>query len=427
MAVNCGAIYYRLNDGSYGSRSSRDSGGKREYFHENIIYGDLMDHNSPPVHEYCASNDYSTKLLFGILGYASDEGVKQNKGRVGARDGPNKIRTELAKLSVHLNDETLRGAKFPVIDFGNVHPMWSRVEEFQKGFTEFAGYIQGQNMISIGLGGGHDMAYAHFKALRKREAQSLKVGEDACIGILNFDAHFDLRPPVDQNGRTIHDLTEAEREKIFDPSSEEDTFLQSTSGTPFNQILMEAADVESKISVKYFVVGIQRQANARSLYKIAEDYGVKYIPAEECTISNIYNIESSILECFKDCKAVYITCDLDGFTSMCAPGVSAPGVFGFSPEFFKSLFTRILHSLPSAGVPIKAMDIAELNPQYDIDCCTARLAAQIVNVFVETLCNNAYTLICNNNSSGRNTSEIRVEDDAESEMSRIGGKKRGRN
>ncbi|WP_029329119.1 arginase family protein [Lentibacillus jeotgali] len=50
---------------------------------------------------------------FGIIGFASDEGVRRNKGRQGAAHAPDAIRRFLAKLPYLMDGET--------IDTGNVH------------------------------------------------------------------------------------------------------------------------------------------------------------------------------------------------------------------------------------------------------------------------------------------------------------------
>ena len=38
-----------------------------------------------------------------LLGYACDEGVRRNKGRIGAAQGPDAIRKQLARLAYHHN------------------------------------------------------------------------------------------------------------------------------------------------------------------------------------------------------------------------------------------------------------------------------------------------------------------------------------
>ena len=43
----------------------------------------------------------SPQASFALIGFSSDEGVKRNKGRLGAADAPDMIRAQLANLPVH--------------------------------------------------------------------------------------------------------------------------------------------------------------------------------------------------------------------------------------------------------------------------------------------------------------------------------------
>jgi formiminoglutamase len=80
------------------------------------------------------------------------------------------------------------------------------------------------------------------------------------------------------------------------------------------------------------------------------------------------------------CDHIYITIDLDGFSSAYAPGVSAPSPLGFTPYFvFKML--RFLFDTKK----IISCDIAELNPTLDRDNVTANLAAKLVDFIVMKL------------------------------------------
>ena len=50
-----------------------------------------------------------------------------------------------------------------------------------------------RQIFPIVIGGGHDIAYGNFNGIKK----ALKGKQKNKIGIINFDAHFDLRPLVD--------------------------------------------------------------------------------------------------------------------------------------------------------------------------------------------------------------------------------------
>jgi len=316
--------YYRSPDKSLwtGRISNLDS--PNQYWHEciNLYQNGLKNLNSGNL-----NSD------IGLLGYACDEGVRRNNGRQGAVNGPIAIREQLGKLSAHFY-----GKK--ITDYGDVICSENNMEVTQKVFSHIVKEIIDSGQLSIGIGGGHDLAYGHFCGIQK----ALKKEKGSKIGILNFDAHFDLRPPL----------------------------KNSNSGSPFYQILEEFGN-----EAKYLAIGIQKFSNPDSLYKIASKLGVNYISNEDCTLININNVFKVIDNDFKDCEYLYISIDLDGFASSHAPGVSAPGPFGFSTDFFRLVFDYVLKTKN-----VLAVDIVELNPNYDIDSITAKLAAQIIDITV---------------------------------------------
>jgi formiminoglutamase len=62
---------------------------------------------------------------------------------------------------------------------------------------------------------------------------------------------------------------------------------------------------------------------------------------------------------------------MDGFSSAFAPGVSAPSPMGISPDIAFRIFELI-----ASSKKLISMDVVELNPTFDQDNATARLAAR---------------------------------------------------
>jgi len=77
---------------------------------------------------------------------------------------------------------------------------------------------------------------------------------------------------------------------------------------------------------------------------------------------------------------VYLSMDLDGFCSSIAPGVSAPSPLGFQPDVALKTIAFLAQSQKLVSV-----DIVELNPCYDHDNATARLAARLIYQVIEEL------------------------------------------
>lgn len=272
----------------------------------------------------------SEKSTIAIVGYACDEGVRRNLGRVGAVKGPETIRERLAKIPFHLNNKR-------VADVGDVVCIDEDMEACQSTFSKIISQLLLNNIFPIAIGGGHDIALGHFNGIWSAVKDTTKNK----IGIINFDAHFDLRPVENQ----------------------------PNSGTPFNQIISEFGE-----NVNYLAIGIQQQSNTKELFDIAKNKNVRYINSLDCEITNLKSIYEQLDSFIAENDWIYITVDLDGFSSAYAPGVSAPSPLGFSPSFILNVLKYLLDTKK-----VISCDIAELNPTYDRDNTTATLAARIVD------------------------------------------------
>ena len=305
-----------------GRKSNPDLG--KQYWHQEIELVDLH-------------NIVEKDIDIALLGYVCDEGVRRNLGRIGAGLGPKMLRERLAKLPIHFDTKK-------VADIGDISCVDEDMESCQEALTNTINHLISQQIFPIAIGGGHDMSYGHFKGIYN----SVKNSSKSKIGIINFDAHFDLRPVE----------------------------TKPNSGTPFNQILNEFDDVT------YFAIGIQRQSNTKELFDIAKKDTINFAINYDCESSKeeLNALKERLQPIINSCDYLYITIDLDGFSSAYAPGVSAPSPLGFTPYFvFKML--RFLFDTQK----VISCDIAELNPMLDRDNITANLAAKIVDFIVMKL------------------------------------------
>lgn len=302
--------------------SGRKSG-QQLYLHEKIV--------CTPIEELKPA-----KNQFALLGYACDEGVKRNQGRVGAKEGPNAIRAALGKMPNHLNEKQL------FVDVGDTVCTDEDLESTQELLSQNVYSILEQKAFPILLGGGHDIAYGHFNGIKK---YLIAKKQRPTIGIINFDAHFDLR--MDDNG--------------------------PNSGTPFYQIANENAPFH------YLCMGVRKDANDRSLFDMASQLDVTYVMQHTFRMEFSREINTWIKAFLKNVNAVYVTIDLDGFSSAYAPGVSAPSPMGFSP----AIVLECLETIISSGKLI-SLDLAEMNPKFDIDGQTAKLAASLLHKVIHS-------------------------------------------
>jgi formiminoglutamase len=193
--------------------------------------------------------------------------------------------------------------------------------------------------LAIVLGGGHEVACGTGAGVLS------SVPAPSRIGIINIDAHFDLRAAQERNsGTSFLDL--AERYKAV--------------GQPFN----------------YFCLGISESANTTALFNRATSLDVKWL-LDEHIHSHLDKARRQLSLFVESCDHVYLSVDLDVMPSHEAPGVSAPAALGIPFSVVHSFVSYI-----AASGKLRAVDIAELNPSLDIDSRTARLAARLVHTIV---------------------------------------------
>ena len=265
---------------------------------------------------------------FVLHGFAVDEGVKRNKGRVGAKEAPDIIRKNMSNFPVI-------SPEFSLKDFGNITCENGNLEGAQNELAEKVAEVLKKSGKSIVLGGGHEVTFAHYSGIRKAFPQSK-------IGIINIDAHFDNREP--------------------------EVGIGASSGTGFWQIAQEG-------EINSLHVGIQRNSNTLKLFDTAHQYGMKYILADELFFENLPAVYTKIDELISACDVLYLTVCMDVFNVAIAPGVSAAAYNGiFADAAFMHYFRHILRS-----EKLRAFDIAEENPSLDLENRTAKLAASLLN------------------------------------------------
>jgi formiminoglutamase len=262
-----------------------------------------------------------------ILGFCSDEGIRRNEGRVGAKTGPMFLREQLAKLPCHSNKQ--------FIDVGNIIGNQD-LESAQQEFAKLVSYCHQQGYQTIAMGGGHEIAWGHFLGLTNSYPE---------IGIINFDAHFDLRPLVANN--------------------------LGTSGTPFWQIHQYCQ--QNNLPFHYCCLGIQAHANTQSLFTCANTFKVPYLTAKQINETDLAQQLAFLDDFLQEKESIYLSICMDVFAESFAPGVSAPQALGLSP--WQAL--PLLKYLMQTG-KVVSVDIAELSPPLDQSGKTARLAAMLL-------------------------------------------------
>lgn len=285
-----------------------------------------------------------------LIGFSCDEGVRRNKGRVGASKGPDALRAALAPLALH--------ADFVVHDAGTVVVPDRDLEDGQDTLGHSVATLLDTGHPVVVLGGGHDTAWGSYLGRTRSERLAGKH-----VGVLNLDAHFDLRD-------------------ADEPSS----------GTPFLQ--MARADQAAGREFDYTVLGISEPNNTGVLFRTAGELGVEYLTDEQCSLRNLDGVLETVDRMLARVDAVHLSIDLDVLPASVAPGVSAPAGYGVSLEVIQEICRRGARSGKLALV-----DVVELLPALDVDGRTARTAARLIT----TLVHDAVTAPCdalNDENSG---------------------------
>lgn len=270
-----------------------------------------------------------------LLGFCSDEGVRRNQGREGARNAPDYLRKVLTNLPVHFSE------KITLVDAGNIHTNGYDLESAQEALTIAVQKIKAKNGFPLLIGGGHEITYGHFKGLQSSTRK---------IGVINIDAHLDMRPLADGKGN---------------------------SGTSFYQLNKELFDAGQKLN--YLAIGIQEIANTKGLIDYAISQDVQIIFGNEIFNENLTKIKAVIDQFVQQVDEVYLTIDMDTFSAAFAPGVSAVALNGIIPDHTFNTLLEYIYTQPK----LISLDIAELNPRFDLDERTARLAANFIFQFLQ--------------------------------------------
>ncbi len=292
------------------------------------------DHTYFRYHQVVKTTTTMEQDSIVLIGFACDEGVRRNQGRTGAKEAPFAIRKQLASLPWrhHTNDKSL-------IDFGNVicegHDLKSAQQELGDKVSDILKY--GKAII---LGGGHETLYGQYLGVRKA------VGPEASIGLLNIDAHFDLR----------------EYDK------------QTSSGTMFRQILDEDPNTN------YFVCGIQQYGNTTALFNTADHYKVQYFFDEQL---NSVKFTEALDHFMRTHDVLLVTLCMDVLSAAEAPGVSAPSPFGLSAIKVREILRKMVSSKKTVS-----FSICEINPSLDVNNQTTKLGAYFINEVVMQYINN---------------------------------------
>ncbi len=292
------------------------------------------DTNDPRLGEFVGrvSEEYANADIV-ILGCPQDEGVRRNRGRVGAAEGPNAIRKQFYKL-------TTFNIKKNLFDIGDV-ALGSTLEETHDTQTAVVTQLLQDGKRIIVLGGGNDISYADGSAM------AAAFGQKNWIGV-NIDAQLDVRLAEERN-----------------------------SGTPYRQLLDEGL-LEPSL---FYEVGYQSHFTSPIYYEYIRSLGVNRISLEQLRSRTEADLELKEMIRLKfighsSSLNTFFGFDIDALRSADAPGTSAPSPLGLRAGEFIQL-VKYAASLANTRI----IEFTEVNPTYDNDDRTTKLVAIAMHRF----------------------------------------------
>lgn len=280
----------------------------------------------------------SRKEQIVLLGCPDDQGVVLNRGRAGAKDGPDSIRKHLYRMTPPMDfawEKTIE-----LFDLGNALVSKELAKTHENVF-QLAKALSAAGCTILALGGGHDFAAPNF--LGWREGHPRKK-----VSLINVDPHLDVRPL--ENG-------------------------QAHSGTPF-RIILESGKIEGK---QFLQFGTKANRNAREHFAYCQKQGVKIHSFE-----SLQTTEGKGLSHFKKAFTAYslkaqktaLTIDMDCCEE--AEGTSAAPAVGFRASELCAMA-----AFAGAQKKVTLLEIAEIAPPLDPTERSSRIAAEILFSFID--------------------------------------------
>ena len=166
--------------------------------------------------------------------------------------------------------------------------------------------------------------------------------KNARIGVIHFDAHYDLCSEYD--------------------------------GHKWSHACTEARSLETIISGEdLFFAGI-RVAEVDELETIANNPGITVVKAKEIHEKGEDAAVEKMKAKFKGYDAIYLTIDIDVLDPAFAPGTGTPQPGGLTNVQLIRLFKMVIEELP-----VKAMDIVEVAPGLDVNNITSWAALRLIH------------------------------------------------
>jgi formimidoylglutamase len=274
-----------------------------------------------------------------LVGLPLDFGTVLEGGRAGAAGAPDAIRRELRRYHKTYNlEHNVRLDALRLADAGNLDLRHPDHATNHAHIREHLGQLLRQYPRVVVLGGSHDGSYSTMRGL-------FDAAGSQPVGGINLDAHADVK---DKPGVI-------------------------SSGTPFGKLLREGF-----LHGPHFTeIGLHSNLNTYEDIDFLHQQQATIVPLAHVQADGMPLYVSRALSRAAAARAAFVSFDLDGCAEAFAPAVSAPSADGFTPhQATEAAF------LAGKKAEVRLFEVVELNPVFDRDNQTARLAATIITAYL---------------------------------------------
>jgi formiminoglutamase len=286
--------------------------------------------------------DFASDLDAGLIG-APYSGASISAS--GAAGGPEAVRLAFRYNTTYSPDWDTDVERLRVRDLGDIAGHLTSVERAHQNIEDAvsSALSLGFSFVPIVVGGDHSITAPAVRGFAR-------ANPGKKIGVINFDAHLDVRN--------------------FDHGPH--------NGTPFRQVIEREPYVDGRNLVE---IGIHGFMNSSAYYHWALEQGARIITARE--VQRI-GIEECVNEALKRAgdgtDLVYVSVDIDCLAFPFTIGTSAA-----SPEGLNAW--QLLEGVFACGLDPKvgAFDVVEIDPSRDVKDLTARSGCSVILTFLAGL------------------------------------------
>jgi len=232
-----------------------------------------------------------------------------------------------------------------IVDTGDVNIYPTNIAKTGEAISEAVEMITSQGAFPVTLGGDHFITYpcvrGFVNGIRQKKPR-------ARVGYLHFDAHLDLGDDSPVFGK-LSNATNARRVAEVPGVDPRNMVMVGIRG----YVRKDQWDFIRQTGIKIYTMGTIRR---HGLAKVIRD---------------------AVRLAGQGCECVYFTLDMDVVDAAYAPGVGGVAFGGITSAELLEAVGMLAHEKK-----IRAMDVVEVNPYFDVGEITSRLAASAVLTFI---------------------------------------------